>query len=164
MNTNIMNEAFLERFGMMFEQNYPDAGVEEKILRKEFNFMGIKDEPVDYVRDLVKWAAITRNSFDSGAVEDLITTRRLVHIVRAYAVLGGNEDLAIERCVSRFDTQVKDSFMQLWDKVKSDRTPVVAVADPQDPNSVMSVNTTRHVDPVTGVITFTVNTDGTLKI
>lgn len=164
MNTNIMNEAFLERFGMMFEQNYPDAGVEEKILRKEFNFMGIKDEPVDYVRDLVKWAAITRNSFDSGAVEDLITTRRLVHIVRAYAVLGGNEDLAIERCVSRFDTQVKDSFMQLWDKVKSDRTPVVAVADPQDPNSVMPVNTTRHVDPVTGAITFTVNTDGTLKI
>lgn len=117
MNTNIMNEAFLERFGMMYEQSYPESSVEEKILNKEFSNM-VVTPPSNFVSDLVKWAQITRNTFDSGAVDDLITTRRLVHIVRAFAVLGGNEELAIKRCISRFDSQIKESFYQLWEKVR----------------------------------------------
>ena len=110
--TNVLNEAFLERFPVTFEQNYPTVSIETKILNKICS-----DE--DFCKRLADWADIIRKTFYDGGVEEVISTRRLVHIVRAYAIFGKKEK-AIEVCVNRFDDETKQSFLELYDKVDAD--------------------------------------------
>ena len=110
--TNVLNEAFLERFPVTFEQDYPSPAIETKILdrissEKEFN------------KRLVDWADIIRKTFYDGGIEEIISTRRLVHIVRAYAIFK-NKAKAIQVCVNRFDDETKQSFLELYDKVDAD--------------------------------------------
>ena len=110
--TNVLNEAFLERFPVTFEQDYPSPAIETKILdrissQKEFN------------KRLVDWADIIRKTFYDGGIEEIISTRRLVHIVRAYAIFK-NKAKAIQVCVNRFDDETKQSFLELYDKVDAD--------------------------------------------
>ena len=110
--TNVLNEAFLERFPVTFEQDYPAPVTETKILdricnEKEFN------------KRLVDWADIIRKTFYDGGIEEVISTRRLVHIVRAYAIFK-NKEKAIRVCVNRFDDETKQSFLELYDKVDAD--------------------------------------------
>ena len=107
--TNILNEAFLERFPITFEQDYPTASVEEKILRN----MGCDTL---FAENLVKWAGVIRKTFFDGGVDEVITTRRLVHIVQAYDIFGDRLD-AITKCVNRFDDDTKQSFLDLYTKV-----------------------------------------------
>ena len=107
--TNILNEAFLERFPVTFEQDYPTATVETKILQNA----GADDT---FAENLVKWAGVIRKTFFDGGVDEVITTRRLVHIVQAYEIFGDRLD-AITKCVNRFDDDTKQSFLDLYTKV-----------------------------------------------
>ena len=115
--TNVLNEAFLERFPVTFEQSYPAVKSEEKILQNVASTLGVDD--TDFFKRLVDWADIIRKTFYDGGVEEVISTRRLVHIVRAYAIFGKKEK-AIEVCVNRFDDETKQSFLELYDKVDAD--------------------------------------------
>ena len=118
--TNILNEAFLERFSIAMEQEYPSNAIERKILFKEFERLGIPGME-DYINCLVTWADVIRKSFFEGAIDELISTRRLVHIAQAFSMFN-NKLKAIELCVSRFDTETKATFLDLYTKV--DATPV----------------------------------------
>jgi len=116
--TNVLNEAFLERFPVTFEQDYPAPKTELKILENAMTEVGIKDES-EFCKRLVDWADIIRKTFFDGGVEEIISTRRLVHIVRAYGIFK-NKAKAIEVCVNRFDDETKQAFMELYDKVDAD--------------------------------------------
>ena len=107
--TNILNEAFLERFPVTFEQEHPTAAIETKILINN----GCPD---DFADNLIKWAGVIRKTFFDGGVDEVITTRRLVHIVQAYEIFG-DRLTAITNCISRFDDDTKQSFMDLYTKV-----------------------------------------------
>mgnify|MGYP001479374124 CR=1 FL=1 len=110
--TNVLNEAFLERFPVTFEQSYPTAATEGKILSK------LCDDD-QFTTKLVDWADIIRKTFYDGGVEEVISTRRLVHIVKAYSIFG-DKAKAIQVCLNRFDDETKQAFMDLYDKVDSD--------------------------------------------
>ena len=118
--TNILNEAFLERFSIAMEQEYPSNAIERKILFKEFERLGIPGME-DFINCLVTWADVIRKSFFEGAIDELISTRRLVHIAQAFSMFK-EKMKAIELCVSRFDTETKATFLDLYTKV--DATPV----------------------------------------
>ena len=114
--TNVLNEAFLERFPITLEQSYPTNKVEEKILTNELAKIDKVDN--EFVGNLIKWADVIRKTFMDGGVDEIISTRRLVHIVGAYGIFD-NKLKSIEMCVSRFDTETKDSFLDLYTKVDS---------------------------------------------
>lgn len=120
-NTQILNEALLERFGITLEQEWPTMKTEVRILEKELSSLGRPDE--DFATTLVKWAEVIRRSFEANGIEDVISTRRLVHIVRAFAVFGDKQK-AVEKCVTRFDRQTRDSFIELYTKITTDPTGV----------------------------------------
>jgi len=115
--TNVLNEAFLERFPVTFEQDYPAPSSEQKILLNVAESVGVKDN--EFCKKLVDWADIIRKTFYDGGIEEIISTRRLVHILRAYAIFGKKEK-AIGVCVNRFDDETKQSFLELYDKVDVD--------------------------------------------
>ena len=115
--TNVLNEAFLERFPVTFEQEYPSQSVEKKILGRVASTIGVTD--IEFINHLVTWGDIIRKTFYDGGVEDIISTRRLVHIVRAFSIFGKKEK-AIEVCINRFDDETKQAFLELYDKVDVD--------------------------------------------
>jgi len=112
--TNILNEAFLERFPITFEQKYPSVSVEKKILNNTLKVAGKTDE--QFTDKLVTWADVIRKTYFDGGVDEIISTRRLVHIVQAFAIFG-NKMKAIEVCTNRFDDDTKNSFVELYSKV-----------------------------------------------
>jgi hypothetical protein len=115
--TNVLNEAFLERFPVTFEQEYPTPATEIKILLRVAASLGEHDE--NFCKRLVDWADIIRKTFFDGGVDELISTRRLVHILRAYSIFG-DKAKAIQVCLNRFDDETKQAFMDLYDKVDTD--------------------------------------------
>jgi len=115
--TNVLNEAFLERFPVTFEQSYPVPATEQKILEAVALELGVDDK--DFCKRLVDWADIIRKTFYDGGIEEIISTRRLVHIIRAYSIFG-NKAKAIDVCTARFDDETKMSFIELYDKVDVD--------------------------------------------
>jgi hypothetical protein len=115
--TNVLNEAFLERFPVTFEQSYPAPATEQKILEGVALDLGIEDR--DFCKRLVDWADIIRKTFYDGGIEEIISTRRLVHIIRAYSIFQ-DKGKAIQVCVNRFDDETKQSFLELYDKVDVD--------------------------------------------
>ena len=112
--TNILNEAFLERFPVTVEQEYPSVSVEKKIVIKLMENLGCVDE--EYAGKLVDWADLIRKTFYDGGVDEIIATRRLVHIVHAFAIFKDRMK-AIAMCVARFDDQTKEVFMDLYSKL-----------------------------------------------
>ena len=125
--TNVLNEAFLERFPVTFEQEYPTTANEYKILYKVGADLGVAD--LDFFKRLCDWADIIRKTFYDGGIEEIISTRRLVHIIRAYAIFQ-DKAKAIQVCVNRFDDETKQSFLELYDKVDADfELPVESVQD-----------------------------------
>jgi len=112
--TNILNEAFLERFAVTMEQPYATAAIEKKIVVNSMKKCGEVDE--EFASNLVSWAEVIRKTFYDGGVDEVISTRRLDHIVKAYAIFGDKME-AIELCVSRFDQDCKESFMDLYTKI-----------------------------------------------
>jgi len=115
--TNVLNEAFLERFPVTFEQEYPAPATEQKILEGVALDLGVEDR--DFCKRLVDWADIIRKTFYDGGIEEIISTRRLVHIIRAYSIFQ-DKAKAIQVCVNRFDDETKQAFLELYDKVDSD--------------------------------------------
>ena len=112
--TNVLNEAFLERFALTFEQEYPSPKTEQKILEKVAVALGKKD--VEFCTNLANWADIIRRTFNDGGIDEVISTRRLVHIIRAFAIWQ-NRMKAIKVCTNRFDDETKQSFIELYDKI-----------------------------------------------
>ncbi len=123
--TNILNEAFLERFAVTVEQEYPPAATERKILEKNFAELNINDSV--FIERLITWAEIIRKSYADGAVDEIISTRRLVHISKAFSIFN-NRLKAIEMCLNRFDTDTKTAFLDLYTKVDAEATPAPAPA------------------------------------
>ena len=117
--TNVLNEAFLERFAVTFDQEYPDSKVELKIVKNLMIDFNCLDE--DFASLLVKWADAIRKTYDDGGVDELITTRRLVHIVRAFSIFK-NKTKAVNLACNRFDTSTKNAFIDLMDKLAEPET------------------------------------------
>jgi MoxR-like ATPase len=121
--TNVLNEAFLERFAVTFEQEYPTAKVEVKIIKNLMETYSCVNEV--FAETLVKWAEAIRRTFEDGGVDETITTRRMIHIVRAYAIFK-NEKKAVELCCNRFDSATKMAFIDLYEKVANPEPEVPA--------------------------------------
>ena len=115
--TNVLNEAFLERFALTFEQQYPTPKIEQNILEKVAINYGVLDK--DFCENLANWADIIRKTFNDGGIDEVISTRRLVHIIRAFAIWQDRMK-AIKVCVNRFDDETKQSFLELYDKIDAD--------------------------------------------
>ena len=109
--SQILDDAFLERFPITVEQEYPDAKTERKILAPLI-------DDAKFVENLVQWADVVRRSYDDGATDEIISTRRLVHIAKAYKIFG-DKMKAITLCVNRFDEETKMAFLDLYSKVDS---------------------------------------------
>lgn len=114
MSAQILDDAFLERFAITVEQEYPTLKVEKKIIMKKMARVDKVDE--DFADKLVSWAEIIRKTFKEGAIDDVVSTRRLEHVVNAFAMFGDRMK-AIELCTARFDTDTKTSFMDLYTKI-----------------------------------------------
>ena len=114
--TNVLNEAFLERFPITFEQKYPSVKIETKIISKMLETENAKDD--EYASNLVNWADIIRKTYSEGGVDEIISTRRLVHIAKAYSIFK-NKLKAVEVCTNRFDDDTKQSFIDLYTKIDS---------------------------------------------
>ena len=132
--TNILNEAFLERFSITMEQEYPSVAVETKILQSEFSSKGIADD--GFAKNLVDWADMIRKTFYDGGIDEIISTRRLVHIANAYSIfqntskdVGKVRIKAIELCIARFDDETKEAFKDLYEKVDAEVTSSVDKKD-----------------------------------
>jgi len=119
----ILDSAFLERFVITVDQEFPDKKVEKKILTPLVN-------DADFVECLVNWADVVRQTFKSGAIDEIISTRRLVHIAKTFNIFN-DRMRAIELCVSRFDEETKTAFLDLYSKIDVKvEAPVVEAAKP----------------------------------
>jgi hypothetical protein len=115
--TNVLNEAFLERFKVTFEQEYPTQSVEKKILTNHLTSFGkVGSEETKIIEDLTTWASAIRRTFEEGGIDEIISTRRLVHIVETYSIFG-DVFKAVELCTNRFDEDTKSSFVDLFTKI-----------------------------------------------
>jgi hypothetical protein len=140
MFTNVLNEAFLERFRTTMEQDWPSAKIELKIISKELESVGKPDD--DFADKLVTWADVIRKTFADGGCDEVISTRRLVHIVETYGIFG-DKMKSIGLCLNRFDDDTKASFMDLYTKVDSGAS-LEQIAEPQ-PQSDVEVKTDNDI-------------------
>lgn len=123
--TNVLNEAFLERFAIVFEQEYPGSKIEGKIINNLMKSLNCVD--ADYTAILIKWADAIRRTFEDGGVDETITTRRLVHIVKNFAIYKDKRK-SVQLAVNRFDAHTKDAFLDLFDKVSTEPAAAAPVA------------------------------------
>lgn len=116
--TNVLNDAFLERFAVTFEQQYPSIAIENKILTKTAESINLPliGEHTSFIQHLCTWSDIIRKTFFDGGIDEVISTRRLVHILKAYSIFGKKEK-AIKVCLNRFDDDTKNTFIELYDKI-----------------------------------------------
>ena len=135
MFTNVLNEAFLERFLNTYEQEFPPVNIEKKIIKKELASLNRSDD--EFAEKLVTWADVIRKTFAEGGVDEIISTRRLVHICKTYSV-HGDRMKAIALCLNRFDTDTKLSFIDLYAKLD---------AGANTSNQQVNVNTVNNEEP-----------------
>lgn len=121
----IIDEAFLERFTITLEQPYPSATVEKRIVKNHMKKFGINDE--EFVEKLVAWGQAIRKTFEDGGIEEMVSTRRLCHIVQTFSIFG-NRVKAIELCVNRFDVDTRAGFLDLYNKIDAQVEAVAPVA------------------------------------
>jgi MoxR-like ATPase len=126
--TNVLNDAFLERFAITFEWDYPSESIEKKIIGGTLKSLGVEDS--EWAEQLVRWAGITRASFAEDVVSELIATRRLEKIAQAFAIFGDKRK-AVELSLNRFDDETKEAFLDLYEKVTGDEP----IADPSSPDA-----------------------------
>jgi len=124
--TNILNEAFLERFAITLEQPYASAAIEKKIIVGAMKKYGKVDEK--FADNLITWAEVIRKTFFDGGIDSVISTRRLDHIVKAFAIFGDKQK-SIELCCARFDQDTKDSFLDLYSKIDAGINPLEEVSE-----------------------------------
>jgi len=135
MFTNVLNEAFLERFRNTYEQDWPPVGTEKKIIRKELDSVGRADD--DFADKLVTWADVIRKTFADGGCDEVISTRRLVHIVETFGIFG-DKLKAVSLCLNRFDDDTKASFYDLYTKVDAGASAEQLLAPQPEPEVVAS--------------------------
>ena len=123
---SIIDDAFLERFTISVDQQFPSLNVEKKIVIKHMEKFDCVDE--DFADKLVVWADIIRKTFYDDGVDELISTRRLCHIVQTYSIFE-KRDKAIDLCISRFDIDTKEAFLDLYSKVDADEIQQEAAID-----------------------------------
>ncbi len=133
MFTNVLNEAFLERFLNTYEQKWPPVRTEKKIIEKELQSVGREDS--DFADKLVMWADTIRKTFDDGGCDEVISTRRLVHIVNTFGI-HNDKMKAISLCLNRFDDDTKASFLDLYTKIDSGINPDEVPAAPPVQNVI----------------------------
>lgn len=122
MFTNVLNESFLERFPITFEQEWAPNAIELKIVKGELEEAGRADD--EFATNLVTWATVVRKAHDNeAALQEVISTRRLVHIARAYPIFNGDRLKCITYCLNRFDELTKRALIDLYTKL--DATMVV---------------------------------------
>jgi len=126
--TNILNEAFLERFAIVFEQEYPSAKIESKIVINLMTSLNALD--AEFASTLVKWADAIRRTFEDGGVDETITTRRLVHIVKNFAIYRDKRK-AVQLAINRFDPHTKEAFLSLFDNVSVEPEAAAPAANAQ---------------------------------
>jgi len=143
--TNILNEAFLERFPITVEQEYPSMSAERKILDKVFTSLDIT-EYGDFAEKLVTWADIIRKTFYEGGIDEIIATRRLVHIVNAYGIFGDRKK-ALEMCIARFDEDTKTSFLDLYSKCDSEVVVTEETTETVEETSTDTEETEDNLNP-----------------
>jgi len=142
--TNILNEAFLERFPITVEQSYPTNKIETKILNNVMSENGLtKKDDEKFATNLITWADIIRKTYYEGGVDEIISTRRLVHIVSAFAIFK-DKMKAIELCTNRFDLDTKTSFMDLYTKIDGGED----VASWGQPSVESDSDNDEEVDPI----------------
>jgi hypothetical protein len=142
MFTNVLNEAFLERFRNTMEQDWPAVKVEKKIISKELAAVGKPDE--DFAEKLVTWADVIRKTFADGGCDEVISTRRLVHIVETFGIFG-DKMKALGMCLNRFDDDTKASFLDLYTKVDGGATAEQILAP--EPEVEVVIDELAKVDP-----------------
>jgi hypothetical protein len=146
--TNVMNEAFLERFSITMEQEYPPEDVEKKILSTTLKFNNIEDNI--FVTMLAKWAYNVRKSYASGACSEIISTRRLVHICEAYAIFDKDRMKSIKLCINRFDDDTKESLLEFYKKIDEEvNAPPIKYKKPETvpPTDINMTNVSSKKTP-----------------
>ena len=123
--TNVLNEAFLERFAVTLEQPYPSVAIEKKIVVNSMKKYGAVDEK--FADNLITWADVIRKTFYDGGIDEVISTRRLDHIAKAFAIFK-DKSKSIDLCVARFDEDTKISFLDLYGKIDSGINPLEEVS------------------------------------
>ena len=123
--TNVLNEAFLERFAVTLEQPYPSVAIEKKIVVNSMKKYGAVDEK--FADNLITWADVIRKTFYDGGINDVVSTRRLDHIAKAFAIFK-DKSKSIDLCVARFDEDTKVSFLDLYGKIDSGINPLEEVS------------------------------------
>ena len=116
--TNVLNSAFLDRFAITLEQDYPTNAIEQKILQGIANSIGILESD-NFIKRLCDWSDIIRKTFYDGGIDEIVSTRRLVHILKAYSIFD-NKEKSIKYSISGFDDETKQAFIELYDKVDAD--------------------------------------------
>ena len=116
--TNVLNSAFLDRFAITLEQDYPTTAIEQKILQGIANSIGLCNSE-DFIKKLCDWSDVIRKTFYDGGIDEIVSTRRLVHILKAYSIFD-NKEKSIRYSISGFDDETKQAFIELYDKVDSD--------------------------------------------
>jgi hypothetical protein len=142
MFTNVLNEAFLERFRITLEQEFPPVKTERRIIQKELESAGRADE--DFAEKLVTWADVIRKTFVDGGCDEVISTRRLVHIVESYGIFG-DKLKAIGMCLNRFDEDTKASFLDLYTKVDAGSSVEEIMAPPVATETVVDPTTDEEI-------------------
>jgi MoxR-like ATPase len=137
MFTNVLNEAFLERFRTTMEQEFPPVKIERKIVDKELSSVGRADS--EFAEKLVTWADVIRKTFMDGGCDEVISTRRLVHIVETYGIFG-DKMKAITLCLNRFDDDTKASFVDLYTKVDAGASAEEILAPQPEPEVPVNEN------------------------
>jgi hypothetical protein len=116
--TNVLNSAFLDRFAITLEQEYPTTAIEQKILQGIANSIGLVGSE-DFIKKLCDWSDVIRKTFYDGGIDEIISTRRLVHILKAHSIFD-NKEKSIRYSISGFDDETKQAFIELYDKVDAD--------------------------------------------
>lgn len=143
--TNVMNEAFLERFSITLEQDYPPAITEKKILLNLLDRSADNDK--QFAELLIKWAEAIRRTYYDGGVTEIISTRRLVHICEAYNIFSKDRKKAIQLCLNRFDTDTKNSFLDLYTKIDAEvNAPAPAPVDESITQVVLNQDAVQSLD------------------
>jgi hypothetical protein len=139
---SIIDDAFLERFNISIDQKFPSKSIEEKILNRHFEKFNSKPD-IDFVTHLVNWADIIRKTFYDDGIDEVVSTRRLCHIVQTFSIFD-NKSKAIDLCISRFDDDTKEAFLDLYSKV--DAGVIIEPLDEHDPMRQQ----THEYDPILG--------------
>jgi MoxR-like ATPase len=116
--TNVLNSAFLDRFAITFEQEYPTPAIEIKILTQIANSINLQDAE-DFIKKLCDWSEVIRKTFFDGGIDEIVSTRRLVHILKAYSIFN-NKEKSIRYSISGFDNETKTAFIELYDKIDAE--------------------------------------------